>query len=72
MAVKHITIKSKTKCPYCGIEKEEEMPLYIRARFYECKYCKRTLKPKEDECCVFCSYGNVKCPAKQIEENNNR
>lgn len=68
--MKNIIIKTKITCPYCGFEKEEEMPLYACVHFYECKSCKKILKPKEDECCVFCSYGSVKCPPKQIEENN--
>lgn len=69
--MKNIIIKSKIKCPYCGFKKEEEMPLYACVHFYECESCKKILKPKEGDCCVFCSYGSVKCPSKQIEENNN-
>ncbi len=68
--MKKIVIKSTVKCPYCGFEQAEEMPLYSCVHFYECKACKEILKPKEGECCVFCSYGDVKCPPKQIEENN--
>lgn len=68
--MKNIIIKSTIKCPYCGFEKEEEMPLYVCLHLYECKACGKTLKPKESECCVFCSYGSVKCPHKQIEENS--
>jgi DNA-directed RNA polymerase subunit RPC12/RpoP len=70
--VKYVTIKSKIKCPYCGFENEEEMPLYIYMCLYECKSCGRILKPKEGDRCVFCSYGDVKCPAKQVQDNNNR
>ncbi|WP_415857913.1 GDCCVxC domain-containing (seleno)protein [Leptospira vanthielii] len=25
------------------------------------------MKPKNGDCCVFCSFGTVKCPPKQIE-----
>lgn len=70
--MKKIIIKTRITCPYCGFEKEEEMPLYVCVHFYECKSCKKILKPKEGECCVFCSYGSVKCPPKQVEENNNK
>jgi len=70
--MKNITTKSKIKCPYCGFESEEEMPLYYSVYFYECRACKKILKLKEGECCVFCSYGSVKCPPKQIEDNNNK
>jgi hypothetical protein len=30
--------------------------------FYECVNCKTLLRPKSGDCCVFCSYGSVKCP----------
>jgi hypothetical protein len=30
--------------------------------FYECRNCKTLLRPKPGDCCVFCSYGSVKCP----------
>ena len=30
--------------------------------FYECISCKTLLRPKRGDCCVFCSYGSVKCP----------
>ncbi len=65
---KNVITKSKIKCPYCGFEKEEEMPTDACVHFYECSSCGKILKPKEGKCCVFCSYGSVKCPPKQLEE----
>ncbi|MCM8796242.1 MAG: hypothetical protein NC928_06135 [Candidatus Omnitrophica bacterium] len=56
---------STIKCPKCGFEKEEKMLRDSCLPFYICTNCKTILKPKEGECCVFCSYGTVKCPAKQ-------
>ncbi|MGC9354704.1 MAG: GDCCVxC domain-containing (seleno)protein [Mariniphaga sp.] len=35
--------------------------------FYECENCKTVLRPKSGDCCVYCSYGTVKCPSKQGE-----
>jgi hypothetical protein len=29
--------------------------------------CKTLLRPKPGDCCVFCSYGSVKCPPMQSE-----
>ncbi|WP_444899698.1 GDCCVxC domain-containing (seleno)protein [Microbulbifer sp. VAAC004] len=37
--------------------------------FYECGQCQTLLKPKPGDCCVFCSYGTVKCPPTQREKN---
>jgi len=58
-------LKSTIKCPECGFEKEEIMPVDSCVYFYVCTSCKEKLKPKEGDCCVFCSYGRVKCPPKQ-------
>jgi hypothetical protein len=30
--------------------------------FFECPECKTLLRPLEGDCCVFCSYGDHKCP----------
>jgi len=58
-------INSIIKCPECGYEKNEVMPTDSCQFFYECTNCKTVLKPKDGDCCVFCSYGTVKCPSKQ-------
>jgi len=34
---------------------------------YECGACHALHKPKDGDCCVFCSYGTVPCPPKQLE-----
>ena len=31
-------------------------------RMHECTNCGVVIKPKQGDCCVFCSYGTVKCP----------
>jgi len=62
-----INLKSVITCPECGFRKEETMPVDSCVFFYECIHCKKMLKPKEGDCCVFCSYGSVKCPSKQKE-----
>jgi len=33
--------------------------------FYDCKGCGVRLKPKQGDCCVFCSFGTVPCPPMQ-------
>ena len=54
-------------CPKCGKKQEVEMPTNACQHFYKCKNCKETLKPKEGDCFVFCSYADSKCPPKQKE-----
>ena len=64
---KEMILQSTIKCPECGFKKEETMPTDSCQFFYECINCKTLLKPKQGDCCVFCSYGSVKCPPKQKE-----
>jgi len=67
--IKSINLKSIITCPECGFQKEETMPEDSCQFFYECEKCKTVLKAKKGDCCVFCSYGTVKCPSMQQEES---
>ena len=64
--------QSKTKatitCPKCGFKKEEEMPTNACQHSYKCSHCGESLKPKKEDCCVFCSYADTKCPAMQTDD----
>ncbi|MBA4053405.1 MAG: hypothetical protein C0490_01710 [Marivirga sp.] len=57
-----ILVNSVITCPDCGHKKEEIMPADACQYFYDCENCHKVLKPKVGDCCVFCSYGTVKCP----------
>lgn len=57
-----IQLKSEITCPNCGFKKLEDMPLNACQFFYECDNCSKILKPKEGDCCVYCSYGTIPCP----------
>ncbi|HEX9665337.1 MAG TPA: GDCCVxC domain-containing (seleno)protein [Thermodesulfobacteriota bacterium] len=58
-------LQAVIRCPECGFEKEATMPVDACQFFYECTNCKTVLKPRPGDCCVFCSYGSLKCPPKQ-------
>jgi uncharacterized Zn finger protein len=60
-----IILKSEITCPNCGHKKVETMPTEACQFFYECENCGVMLKPKEGDCCVYCSYGTVSCPPVQ-------
>ena len=62
-----VLLKSTITCQNCGHKKIEEMPTNACQFFYLCEVCKTILKPKEGDCCVYCSYGTVPCPP--IQEN---
>jgi hypothetical protein len=60
------TLESVLTCPKCGHSKRETMPTDSCTFFYECDGCGAVLRPLPGDCCVFCSYGSVKCPPVQI------
>ncbi|RKN79319.1 GDCCVxC domain-containing (seleno)protein [Ulvibacterium marinum] len=60
-------LESTITCPKCGHSKEELMPKIACQFFYECESCKEIIRPKEGDCCVFCSYGTAVCPP--IQQN---
>ncbi|WP_345169784.1 GDCCVxC domain-containing (seleno)protein [Nibribacter koreensis] len=60
-------LESTITCPECGHAQEEEMLTNACQYFYECGKCHAVLKPLQGDCCVFCSYGTVKCPP--IQQN---
>ncbi|MEX0708891.1 MAG: GDCCVxC domain-containing (seleno)protein [Woeseia sp.] len=57
-----IELQSRITCPKCCQEALEEMPVNACQWFYECRGCGTMLRPKPGHCCVFCSYGSVRCP----------
>ena len=60
-------LKSTITCPECGAAAEEDMPTDACVVSYECKACLTMLRPLAGDCCVFCSYGSVKCPPVQLQ-----
>ncbi|TBR19094.1 MAG: MerC domain-containing protein [Chitinophagaceae bacterium] len=64
-----VELNSTITCPHCGFKKIETMPTNACQFFYTCEQCKTRLKPKEGDCCVYCSYGSVKCPPIQMNKN---
>ncbi|WP_411818489.1 GDCCVxC domain-containing (seleno)protein [Hyphococcus sp. DH-69] len=57
-----IELKSTITCPECGHKSLNEMPIDACQYFYDCEGCGAILKPIEGDCCVYCSFGDVKCP----------
>ncbi len=58
-------LTSTLTCPHCGHRASETMPTDACQFFYECTGCGTLLRPKEGDCCVYCSYGDVPCPSIQ-------
>ena len=60
-----LSLKSEIICPKCGHKSLENMPTDVCQIKYVCKSCAAILYPKDGDCCVFCTYGDHKCPSKQ-------
>ncbi|MGB1206900.1 MAG: GDCCVxC domain-containing (seleno)protein [Chitinophagales bacterium] len=66
-----LKMQSILTCPKCQHQTTEVMQENACKVFHKCDACNNMVKPKEKECCVFCSYGSVKCPSKQKIELTN-
>jgi hypothetical protein len=64
-ANKSDNLHSEIICPKCGFKKVELLPTDYCLLNYTCSSCQFKIEPKEEDCCVFCSYGDKKCPSKQ-------
>jgi|GEM_PF-4706241 len=60
------TNKTKLTCPNC--KKITVIRIgTMSPKSYTSRCCSVLLRPIKDECCVFCSYGDVKCFKKQLK-----
>jgi len=64
-----VILQSILTCPKCGHKKEETMSTDSCQFFYQCESCHKVLKPKSGDCCVYCSYGSIKCPPIQKNQD---
>lgn len=55
------------RCPHCEVATLASMPLNACLYHFECPSCRRMLRPRQGDCCVFCSYGDHVCPPKAAE-----
>ena len=58
--------QAKLTCPRCGYNQIADIPSDACQFFYECVNCKTVVRPKEGDCCVFCSYADTPCPSIQM------
>ena len=59
-------LESTLTCPKCGFAETLEVPTDQCVVLHKCNNCQVILQPEKGDCCVFCSYGDVPCPSKQI------
>lgn len=58
-------------CPKCGYRQQGEIPTTSCVPFYVCDGCQKTIKAQGEDCCVFCSYADKKCPLKKEDGDSN-
>jgi len=61
-------LESTLTCPGCCARSPEQMPTDACLFFWSCPACGLRVKPRQGDCCVFCSYGSIACPPKQVED----
>ncbi len=60
------------RCPHCGREEPELIPDDACVIEYECEGCHAVLRPKDGDCCVFCSYAQDRCPWRRDSKGSNK
>jgi hypothetical protein len=65
-----LILTSVLTCPHCGFGRQETMPTDACQFFYQCANCGMLLRPKPGDCCVFCTYGSVRCPPRQERDDH--
>lgn len=63
LRLKHSSILA---CPSCGFKRIAAIPTPASSYKFECSRCHSVNLPANGDDCVFCSYGSVKCPEKQL------
>lgn len=66
--MQELQLYSTLTCPKCGHRSRDRMPEDACQFFYDCPGCGAVLRPESGDCCVYCSYGDVKCPPVQAGE----
>jgi len=67
--VMEVLYRNNLSCPECGEKQKSEMLDEDYSYAYQCNGCASIIEKKENDCCVYCSYGEVKCPSQQMKWN---
>jgi len=60
--------EGKVTCPECKSMQDMKIPTNACVPYYKCNSCGKTISAKDEDCCVFCSYGDKPCPLKDRRE----
>ena len=62
--LEYLNSKKKTAqltCPFCATKQTVPIPENQCLAFYDCIQCKKRIQPKQNNCCVICSYSDKQC-----------
>ena len=68
--MRNATTRATLTCPNCQSPHQADMPTDACQFFYDCVNCGAVLRPRSGDCCVFCSYADVRCPPRQEEQRS--
>ncbi|MEZ4698474.1 MAG: GDCCVxC domain-containing (seleno)protein [Rhodothermales bacterium] len=66
----NVELQSTITCPNCSSQSRETMPTDACQFFWKCPSCETIIRPKDGDCCVFCSYGDTACPPIQNDNGS--
>ena len=64
-----VLYKNQLTCPECKHVQTVEMFVSEDRHTFQCDSCDEVIQSNEDECCVYCQYGEVKCTKEKIRLN---
>lgn len=67
--VLQVLYKNILTCPNCGATQPVKMLALEVRSVYQCNACKKIIQAHANECCIYCEYGEVKCPSEQVKWN---
>lgn len=59
-------LDAELTCPHCQAVEKLRMPTDYCMWFHQCSSCDAMLSPLPGDCCVFCSFADLKCPPVQL------
>lgn len=61
-------LEARLTCPKCAATSRHPIPEHACQFFLACPSCQQVLRPLPGDCCVFCSYADVRCPSRAARE----
>lgn len=67
-----VMLDAVLRCPFCLGEELLRMPENFCEILRPCRFCRRIIRPRPGDCCVYCSFATVPCPPHQQESQRKK